>query len=116
MHPEILNKILTNLNETNAGIEASALITMTGLPIYTTLSHDIDEDSVSALSAAVISLGRRSLEELLCGNLEQIVITGEKGYVLLTQAGNKTLLAMQVRLGAPIDQILQDARNIPYEY
>lgn len=116
MHPETLNKILTDLNGTNAGIEASALVTITGLPIYTTLSQDMDEDSVSALSAAVISLGKRSLEELLCGNFEQVVITGKDGHVLITQAGNKTVLAMQVRLDAPIDQILQDARNIPYEF
>lgn len=65
-------------------IEGAALVTPDGLPLVTVLPSPMDEDRVSAMAAALLSLGERISSELLRGNIEQISIDGEKGYCILS--------------------------------
>ncbi|MEA5464563.1 roadblock/LC7 domain-containing protein [Leptothoe sp. PORK10 BA2] len=68
-------------------IEGAALVTPDGLPLVTVLPGPMDEDSVSAMTAALLSLGERISGELMRGSIEQIVIDGKAGYCILTNCG-----------------------------
>ena len=44
------------------------------------------------MSAALLSLGARVARELDRGTLEQVLVKGDNGYVLMLQAGNDAVL------------------------
>lgn len=112
MHPEMLDRILADLNATNADIEASTIISTTGLTIASSLPPNVDEDRASAISAAVLALGKRTMQDLLCGELEQVLIKGRQGNVLITHAGEGALIAVLVKPDAQLDPIFNDTHRV----
>lgn len=111
MKAERLNDILRNLNSSSTDIEASAIISTDGLTIASALIDGIDEDRVGAMSAAMLSLGNRTGEELRRGKLEQIMIKGDKGYVLISNAGRDAVLAVVARQTAKLGLVFLDTRR-----
>jgi len=61
--------------------EASAVVSVDGLNITSALPTEVEEDRVSAMSAAMLSLGERIANELGRGAPEQENIRGTQGYV-----------------------------------
>jgi predicted regulator of Ras-like GTPase activity (Roadblock/LC7/MglB family) len=68
----------------------------------------IEEDRVSAMSAAMISLGERISGELGRGSLEQVYVKGEHGYVILTAVGEEAVLTVMARKEAKLGLIFLD--------
>lgn len=83
MRTEMFQQILNDLNGSSADIEASALISTDGLMIASALPVGIDEDRVGAMSAALLSLGDRAGRELARGDIDRVLVQGEKGYVII---------------------------------
>jgi predicted regulator of Ras-like GTPase activity (Roadblock/LC7/MglB family) len=63
MRANMLTSVLTELNGTSADIEASGIISTDGLMIASVLPASMDEDRVGAMSAAMLSLGDRTVPE-----------------------------------------------------
>ena len=80
---------LRELQASSPDIEASAVVSVDGFSIASALPQGVEEDRVSAMSAAMLSLGERIASELGRGVLEQVYIKGEKGYVVLNRWGKK---------------------------
>lgn len=72
-------------------IEGAALVTPDGLPLVTVLPGHMDEERVSAMSAALLSLGERISSDLMRGSIEQIEIDGAEGYCILTNCGEEAV-------------------------
>jgi predicted regulator of Ras-like GTPase activity (Roadblock/LC7/MglB family) len=83
---------LRQMQVASPDIEASAVVSVDGLIIASALPNDVEEDRVSAMSAAMLSLGERISTELGRGNLEQVYIKGGKGFVILTSIGSEAVL------------------------
>jgi hypothetical protein len=80
-------------------IEASAVVSVDGLIMASALPAEVEEDRVSAMSAAMLSLGERIAAELGRGGLEQVYIRGDSGYVLVTAVGQEAVLTALAREG-----------------
>jgi hypothetical protein len=102
---------LRDLQSSSPDIEGSALVSVDGLSIATLLRPNIEEDRVSAMSAAMLSLGERIAGELGRGALEQVYIRGEKGYVLEMAVGEDAVLTVMAREGAKLGLILLDMKR-----
>ncbi|HED39843.1 MAG TPA: hypothetical protein ENJ13_05390 [Chromatiales bacterium] len=111
MREDILNSILSELNGTSAEIEASAILSTDGLMMASMLPAGMDEDRVGAMAAAMLSLGDRTSEELSRGGLEQVLIKGEKGYVLMTHAGDESVLSVLAKPSARLGLIFLDVKR-----
>ncbi|MCG8049096.1 MAG: roadblock/LC7 domain-containing protein [Candidatus Thiodiazotropha endolucinida] len=94
MREDMLASILSELNGTSADIEASAVISTDGLIMASLLPANLDEDRVGAMSAAMLSLGDRTAQELARGELEQVLIKGNQGYVIMTHAGEEAVISV----------------------
>src|SRR3989304_727071 len=68
-------------------------------------------DRVSAMSAAMLSLGERIAGELGRGGLDEVYIHGTTGYVLLTGAGVEAVLTVLAREQARLGLILLEMRR-----
>jgi predicted regulator of Ras-like GTPase activity (Roadblock/LC7/MglB family) len=102
---------LRDMQSSSPDIEGSAIVSVDGLSIASSLHQEIEEDRVSAMSAAMLSLGERIAGELGRGSLEQVYIRGENGYVLLMAVGEEAVLTVMAREGAKLGLILLDMRR-----
>jgi hypothetical protein len=92
-------------------IEASAVVSVDGLSMASALPGDVEEDRVSAMSAAMLSLGERISSELGRGSLEQVYIRGGQGYVILTAVGEEAVLTALAREQAKVGLIFLEMRR-----
>lgn len=102
---------LQDLQASSPDIEASAVVSVDGLSIASALPQGVEEDRVSAMSAAMLSLGERIASELGRGTLNQVYIKGESGYVLLASVGEEAVLTIMARQQAKLGLIFLDMRR-----
>lgn len=86
-----LQAALYNFVSGTNDIEGVALVTPDGLPLVAVLPSHMDEERVSAMSAALVSLGESIGSELLRGKVSQIAIDGESGYCILSNCGEEAV-------------------------
>jgi len=104
---------LRDLQASSEGVEAAAIVSVDGLSIASSLPAGIEEDRVSAMSAAMLSLGERISSELGRGMLQQLYVKGENGYVILNAIGEEAVLTVLARREARLGLIFLDvARTV----
>lgn len=92
-------------------IEASAVVSVDGLIMASALQQGVEEDRVSAMSAAMLSLGERISGELGRGTLEQVYIKGGSGAIVLTAVGAEAVLTTLARPEAKLGLIFLEMRR-----
>jgi len=108
---ELMVDRLRDLQASTADVEASAIVSVDGLIMASALPANVEEDRVSAMSAAMLSLGERIAGELGRGLLNQVYVRGNHGYVLLTSVGEEAVLTVLAREGAKLGLIFLDMRR-----
>ncbi len=108
---QLMVERLRELQASSPDIEASAVVSIDGLPIASALPQNIEEDRVSAMSAAMLSLGERIAAELGRGRLDQVYIKGENGYVILMAIGEEAVLTVLAREQSKLGLIFLDMRR-----
>ncbi len=102
---------LRDMRASSPDIEASAVVSVDGLIVASDLPATTEEDRVSAMSAAMLSLGERISNELGRGTLDQVYIRGAEGYVFLMAAGGEAVLTVLARREAKLGLVLLDTRR-----
>jgi predicted regulator of Ras-like GTPase activity (Roadblock/LC7/MglB family) len=87
INTEKLGYILQNFVSTTPDVQGAAMVTPDGLPLASSLPGGMDEERVSAMSAAMLSLGERIGGELARGEIDRIYVEGEEGFSILTSCG-----------------------------
>lgn len=108
---QLMVETLRDLQASSPDIEASAVVSVDGLSIASALPQGVEEDRVSAMSAAMLSLGERIASELGRGILNQVYIKGESGYVILMSVGEEAVLTALCRKQAKLGLIFLDMRR-----
>ncbi|MBU7024424.1 MAG: roadblock/LC7 domain-containing protein [Theionarchaea archaeon] len=108
---EKLTQVLKDLEATTPDIEASAIVSVDGLMIASALPRDVEEDRVAAMSAAMLSLGERTAGELARGDLSEVYVKGEHGYVILMSAGENAVLTALARKDAKLGLVFLDMKR-----
>ncbi len=102
---------LRNMRSSSPDIEASAVVSVDGLTIASDLPATTEEDRVSAMSAAMLSLGERIASELGRGGLDQVYVRGDNGYVLLNAVGEEAVLTVLARRDAKLGLVFLDTKR-----
>ena len=92
INTEKLGIVLQNFVTATSDVQGAALVTPDGLPLASTLPGAMDEERVSAMSAAMLSLGERIGQELARGGIDRIYVEGDKGYGILTNCADDAVL------------------------
>ena len=87
INTEKLEQILQNFVTTTTDVQGAAMVTPDGLPLASSLPGGMDDERVSAMSAAMLSLGDRIGRELARGEIDRIYVEGEDGFSILTSCG-----------------------------
>lgn len=102
---------LRDLQASSPDVEASAVVSTDGLTMASALPHNVEEDRVSAMSAAMLSLGERIATELGRGKLDQVYIKGQSGYVILMSIATEAVLTVLARDQAKLGLLFLDMRR-----
>lgn len=105
---EQLVERLRDLQASSADVEAAAIVSVDGLTMASVMPNDYEEDRVSAMSAAMLSLGERIAGELGRGGLDTVYVKGQRGYVILMSVGDEAVLTVLAREQAKLGLIFLD--------
>jgi hypothetical protein len=108
---EEMVKRLREMQSATPEIEASAVVSVDGLTMASALPNDVEEDRVSAMSAAMLSLGERIATELNRGSLDQVYIHGDDGYVILSAIGTEAVLTALAKEKAKLGLVFLEMRR-----
>jgi len=108
---EIMN-LIRDMEANTPGIEASAVVSVQGLPIASAMPNDVDESVVAAMTAAMLSVGERAAQELVRGNLQQILLQGDEGYIIIKGAGMSAIITVLAKNDANLGLILMVLKKI----
>ena len=108
---EMMVDRLRDLQAGTPDIEASAVVSVDGLIMASSLPAGVDEDRISAMSAAMLSLGDRIASELARGHLEQVHIKGTEGIIVLRAIGEDAVLTVLARAQAKLGLIFLDMQR-----
>ncbi len=103
-----LDNALSELQSSSADIEACAVVSEDGLIIASSLPQSVEESRVAAMSAVMLSMGTRTATELQRGNLQQIFVKGENGYIIIMNADPHSVLMAMTRKEAKLGLIFLD--------
>jgi predicted regulator of Ras-like GTPase activity (Roadblock/LC7/MglB family) len=116
MGKKTFRSILDKFNATSADIRASVLMTKDGLALASASPQDrpdpgYDEDRMSALSASILHLGHKFMDDFAGGELDQVLITG-KGGCMLAIHGHELALAVLVKPDAEAGLIFSQMERV----
>ncbi|MFX0123937.1 MAG: roadblock/LC7 domain-containing protein [Candidatus Hodarchaeota archaeon] len=106
-----IERILREVQSRIPDLEGLAVVTRDGLPIASALYTNTDEDRISAMTAASLSLSERVVLELERGIMEQLIITGSNGLVIIRDAGEHAVLVGIARVDAKLGLVLLDMKR-----
>ena len=108
---ELLVRRLQELQMDTPDVEATAIVSVDGLPMASSLPAGVEEDRVSAMSAAMLSLGERIARDLGRGSLDEVYVKGENGYVVLRAVGEEAVLTALARQQTKLGLLFLDMRR-----
>lgn len=110
-----LEGILQNLVTSTSDVQGAALVSPDGLPLASTLPSGMDEERVSAMSAAMLSLGERIGNELARGTIDRLYVEGDKGYGILTSCGEEAVLLVLASKAAKQGLLMLEIKRVTGE-
>jgi hypothetical protein len=110
-----LESILQNLVTSTSDVQGAALVSPDGLPLASTLPSGMDEERVSAMSAAMLSLGERIGNELSRGVIDRLYVEGDKGYGILTSCGEEAVLLVLASKAAKQGLLMLEIKRVTGE-
>jgi uncharacterized protein len=108
---ERLADALNDFLSSSPDVEAAAVVSFDGLAMASALPEDMDEDRLGAMSAALLSLGEQAANGLGRGELSQVFVEGEHGFVFLMSAKDQAVLAAVTSKQAKIGFMLFEMRR-----
>jgi len=107
-----LIELLRKMEAVNAEIQGSAIVSVQGLPICSVLARDVNDGIVSAMSAAILSVSERAVEELARGDLKRILIEGNEGIIILSKAGQNAILCTLCKANASLGMVFLNIQSV----
>lgn len=101
-NPELrkkINQILREIGE-YADLDALAVVNREGMKISFFAKKGIDPDLLSAISAAILSTGEKAVSYNEHGGLLEVLVRGEKGFTILSNAGEYILIGTSLELNS----------------
>lgn len=111
----MLQDTLQSFVTSTPDVQGVALVSPDGLSLASVLPTQMDEERTAAMSASILSLGERIGGELARGNVERIVVRGEKGYSLLVGCGSEAVLLVLANSSAKKGLLFLESKRVVSE-
>ncbi len=108
---DALNSILGSLASSSGDIEACAVVSTDGLLMASNFPANMDEERMAAMAAALLAIGERTSQELERGNLQQVFVRGDHGFVIMMAAGEDGVLTVLCSERAKLGLVFLDMKR-----
>jgi hypothetical protein len=108
----ILDKLRTNTGQDVIGVAA---VGMDGIVLVSRMSTEVNADRVGAVAATMMGVTRRVSGELKIGVPRETIIDSVDGLFMVLPAGDQSLLAVNLQLGANLGMVRLEARDAAQE-
>lgn len=108
---ERLAEALHDLVSNSLDIEGVVVISLDGLVIAAELPSKMDQARVGAVAAGILNLSDRSVGQLARGDLQQTLIQGTDGNVIITHAGKNATFVALTGQGVNLGMAFLEARE-----
>ena len=102
-----VEEALSQLVLASPDVVRATLVSVDGLAVASFPRQSIDSDRISAMGAAMLSLGERICHELCSGQLRYAIIAGDKTMQLLVVLNQACALELELRPNVSIDAALE---------
>ena len=103
--------LLRYRENSDSNIQGSAIISIQGLPLCSTLSKKVNHELISAIGASIISISNYAVKELSRGTLKRILIEGVDGQIILSKAGKNTILCTLLMKNISLEEAFRHFNN-----
>ena len=112
MSNEQLIYLLESLIDNVDGIRSAAVVSIEGLIAQSILEEGISELKLAAMTATILSVGERVLEELKSGKLDICILQGDEGNFVVMEAGKDLILALCLDIDVRMDTCFIEMRKV----
>lgn len=108
---------LRDLRNGTPDFEAAVVVSGEGLVLASAVPGEVEDEKLAAMGGAMQAIGERIVKELARGELEQVMVRGDEGYVLLMPIGSRSdmVLTILARQEAKLGWVLLESRRIASE-
>ena len=106
-----IKEIMEEATPTAAGIKAAILLSKEGLPIASALPASLEEAEIAAMAASILGVADLAAERMEQGTLEEVLMTNEKGLVIMRSAGEKAILVLAASKNVKTGLLVYAART-----
>ncbi len=106
-----IKEIMEEATTTAAGIKAAILLSKEGLPIASALPASLEEAEIAAMAASILGVADLAAERMEQGILEEVVMTNEKGLIIMRSAGEKAILVLAASKNVKTGLLVYAART-----
>lgn len=110
-----ISSLLQNFVSGTPDIQGAVLVSPDGLPLASSLPGGMDDERVSAMSAAMLSLGERIGSELARGSIDRIFVEGTQGYGVLSSCGEDAVLLVLASEAAKQGMLMLEIKRLRSE-
>jgi predicted regulator of Ras-like GTPase activity (Roadblock/LC7/MglB family) len=107
----VLTSILNGLKNESTGIEACALISEDGLLMASSILDDIDETSAAGMASVLLTLSSKVSTELRRGSMQHVLVYGDEGLVIVSNASQGTSLLVLADKNARLGLVFFDMKS-----
>lgn len=106
-----VQRVLSELRATAPQIRLTAWISLDGFVLVSATDMPMQPERIGAMSASLLALSRCAIQEVAAGQLRQVLVGGNTGMLLLTDAGVERALVLAADSGANVNRVLLDAQK-----
>lgn len=106
VYTSILNKLVTSLK-----LKAAVLSDSQGLPIASSMLEDLEESTVSGLSAYAMGLGEKVCAEIQPEKIEQVTIKSESNIIIVNRIAEDAILTVVADVSVNFGKLLVELRS-----
>ena len=106
-----IKEIMEEATTTAAGIKAAILLSKEGLPIASALPASLEEAEIAAMAASILGVADLAAERMEQGILEEVLMTNEKGLIIMRSAGEKAILVLAASKNVKTGLLVYAART-----
>jgi len=108
---ERLEAAVKSIVERATALQGVAVVSLDGLIIAAALPPSLEQLRVGAVTASILNLSGRSVTQLERGDLQQTVVQGSKGNIVITYAGKNAVFVGVTGPGANLGMVLLEVRE-----
>ncbi len=108
---QTLNNVLKDLEEKVKDVDGALIIRSDGLVVASRIRESLDRDLVAAMSASLLNVSMRVLEELQKGKVEDLVVKGNDGLIAVMLASQDVVIATMAKKDVNLGLLLLGMRK-----